>query len=433
MIKLCIRTLLTADLASVSHFCIYIKYVSRCYPPLPSNSENSNKARKVHVVLLNLWRVVGSKGGTEKVFCDMANALHNRGYDVTAICHDANTGKPGFQLDTGIRFINAFKKPPFFAQKTWIKIRTFHFNRNVRHEKRNRMLGQLKATDLLGALKACENADVIIAYQPESAHYVRDLMKSDLPLVTMYHFTPEKFMAEEPFCSIHKDSVSKSNIVQVLMPEYVPIAKHLHPNTPVLCIPNVAPQYEVPAALSSRTIVNIARIASQKRPELLIEAFALLKDRFPDWTCEWWGETHVEPELTERVNALITKHGLENRFLLKGKTNDVESKLRTGSIFAFPSSFEGQSLSLLEAMAMGLPIAGCADCPSVNTMIRDGENGVLTQPTAEAYAEGLAKLMEDEELRRKFGSQAREDMKAYAPERVWNQWENLLRSLTESK
>ena len=64
---------------------------------------------------------------------------------------------------------------------------------------------------------------------------------------------------------------------------------------------------------------------------------------------------------------------------------------------------------------------------------RDGENGVLTQPTAEAYAEGLAKLMEDEELRRKFGSQAREDMKAYAPERVWNQWENLLRSLTESK
>ena len=83
VIKLCIRTLLTADLASVSHFCIYIKYVSRCYPPLPSNSENSNKARKVHVVLLNLWRVVGSKGGTEKVFCDMANALHNRGYDVT--------------------------------------------------------------------------------------------------------------------------------------------------------------------------------------------------------------------------------------------------------------------------------------------------------------------------------------------------------------
>ena len=111
-------------------------------PPLPSNSEKSNKERKVQVVLLNLWRVVGSKGGTEKVFCDMANALHNRGYDVTAICHDANTGKPGYQLDTGIRFINAFKKPPFFAQKTWIKIRTFHFNRNVRHEKRNRMLGQ---------------------------------------------------------------------------------------------------------------------------------------------------------------------------------------------------------------------------------------------------------------------------------------------------
>lgn len=359
----------------------------------------------------------------------MANALHNRGYDVTAICHDANTGKPGFQLDTGIRFINAFKKPSFFAKKTWIKIRTFHFNRNVRREKRNRLLGQWKLNNLLGALKACENTDVIIAYQPESAHYVRDLMKCDLPMVTMYHFTPEKFMAEESFCAIYKDAVSRSDIVHVLMPEYVPIAKSLHPDARVVCIPNVAPQYPEPACLSSKTIINIARIALQKRPELLVEAFALLKDRYPDWTCEWWGETHVEPEVTERVNALISKHGLENRFLLKGKTNDVESKLRTGSIFAFPSSFEGQSLSLLEAMAMGLPIAGCADCPSVNTMIRDGENGVLTQPTAEAYAEGLAKLMEDEELRRKLGTQAKEDMKAYSPDAVWGTWVRLIKEL----
>ena len=77
-------------------------------------------------------------------------------------------------------------------------------------------------------------------------------------------------------------------------------------------------------------------------------------------------------------------------------------------------------------MAMGLPIAGCADCPSVNTMIRDGENGVLTQPTAEAYAEGLAKLMEDEELRRKLGTQAKEDMKAYSADSVWEAWDKLI-------
>lgn len=42
MIKLQVRTLLTADSATVSHFCIHIKYVSRCPPP-PTNVNNQPK------------------------------------------------------------------------------------------------------------------------------------------------------------------------------------------------------------------------------------------------------------------------------------------------------------------------------------------------------------------------------------------------------
>ncbi|MFR4148351.1 MAG: glycosyltransferase [Sutterella wadsworthensis] len=384
----------------------------------------------MNITLVNTWRVIDSKGGTEKVFCDMANELSRRGYDVTAICHDPKIGVPGFPLSTNIHFVNAFKKPSYFDKKSFIKIRALHFNKKERQRRRNNLLAKWKANNLSRALDVCDKADVVIAFQPEAAYLVRGILKSNVPLVTMYHFTPERFNNDDAFHAFFKDAVTSSNIVHVLMPEYVPIAQRFHPGTPVVHIPNIAPQYSEPSSLSSKTIINIARIALQKRPELLVEAFALLKDRFPDWTCEWWGETHVEPGVTERVNALITKYGLENRFLLKGKTNDVESKLRTGSIFAFPSSFEGQSLSLLEAMAMGLPIAGCVDCPSVNTIIRDSENGVLTKPTPEAYAEGLAKLMENEDLRCKLGSQAKEDMKAYSPERVWNQWEKLLRSLT---
>ena len=82
---------------------------------------------------------------------------------------------------------------------------------------------------------------------------------------------------------------------------------------------------------------------------------------------------------------------------------------------------------------MGLPAIGCKECPAVNTLSRGGESGLLCDGTPESLAEALSKLMSDESLRIRFGNVAQKDMKAYAPERVWDQWENLLRSLTVSK
>ena len=81
----------------------------------------------MNITLVNTWRVIDSKGGTEKVFCDMANELSRRGYDVTAICHDPKIGVPGFPLSTNIHFVNAFKKPSYFDKKSFIKIRALHF------------------------------------------------------------------------------------------------------------------------------------------------------------------------------------------------------------------------------------------------------------------------------------------------------------------
>lgn len=57
----------------------------------------------------------------------------------------------------------------------------------------------------------------------------------------MYHFCPEKFIGEWNYESFHKNAVSDSDIVQVLMPEYIQTAQRLHPTTKILCIPNVAP------------------------------------------------------------------------------------------------------------------------------------------------------------------------------------------------
>lgn len=46
------------------------------------------------ILLLNLWRVIESKGGTEKVFFDMGNNLSARGYEVIAVAMDNKDGNP---------------------------------------------------------------------------------------------------------------------------------------------------------------------------------------------------------------------------------------------------------------------------------------------------------------------------------------------------
>ena len=114
---------------------------------------------------------------------------------------------------------------------------------------------------------------------------------------------------------------------------------------------------------------------------------------------------------------------------LCGLTDHVEEKLMNASIFAFPSKTEGFPLSLTEAMAFSLPSVGCKKCPSVNSLIRDGINGLLCEDTPESLAEGLSKLMSNEALRIRLGDQAKQDMKSFAPDEIWGQWEKLLFSV----
>ena len=112
-----------------------------------------------------------------------------------------------------------------------------------------------------------------------------------------------------------------------------------------------------------------------------------------------------------------------------GATRDVPTKLNAASIFCFPSESEGMPLAMTEAMSMGLPVVGCKACPSVNTIVRHGENGFLCDDTPEDIAAHLRILMSDVELRQKMGQQAREDMKQYSPEIIWKRWDDLLKKV----
>lgn len=376
------------------------------------------------VLLVNSWRVIKAKGGTEKVFCNLANALNRRGYSVVMLCCYPKRGRPGFDVDSEVVFLNVGEKE-LFIEKALSRLKSISFDSFARKQKR----GLLKI-DRLARLFEKERerfdlADVIISFQPETSYLLKERLQVTAPIISMFHHDPVVYFGDPLFESTYRKALSECEVLQVLRPEYV--EKLLGISQKVVCIPNSCPEYKQQKDLSSCKIVSVGRInLKQKRTDLLVEAFSLLKDDFPEWTVEMWGELGLNSRDTRYVAELIDKHGLRDRVFLKGVSDDVEAVLRSSSIFAFPSSYEGFSLSLIEAMMVGIPPVGCVDCSGVNTLIESGSNGILAEPNPKSFAEALRLLMENEEKRLLCGDGARRTAEPYNPDAVWASWERLI-------
>ena len=209
----------------------------------------------------------------------MANALTERNYNVTIICSEEKRGRPGFPLNDGVNFINIFDKFSTKSTKLTIyeKIKCFSFKKingkQYRYEARSQKLCDLLNTILNNISKI----DLFISFTPESSYLLSKIYKNHIlrpPVITMYHFCPEKFIGDWNYENFYKNAVSDSDIVQVLMPEYIQIAQHLHPTTKILCIPNVAPfqENDLLPILTSKKIINIARIAEQKKTRVTYQS-----------------------------------------------------------------------------------------------------------------------------------------------------------------
>ena len=388
-----------------------------------------------NIVLVNLWRVINARGGTEKVFFDMANNLSSRGYNVTCLGYDPKREAPAFFVDPKVHFINCFPHNKHEALfNALIRIRACLIpDRAARKKKRAELLSLRKSRFIKSAI---DNArpDVIVVFQPEATWLLLDIIKSEIPVVTMFHFSPGQIFKMTENAPYMNDAMRRCACVQVLRPEYVePTRNHLLTNR-VVYIPNIVPQIQERAELNAKKIINVARLARwQKQQHILVEAFALLKDEFPDWKVELWGETHVEPPYTKYVLNLIDKLGLNGRVTLCGPTDDVQGKLLDSSIFAFPSSEEAFPLALTEAMSAGLSSVGFYGCPAVDGLIVNGSNGLLCDPTPEDLANALRNLMRDKALRQRLGRQAKADMRPYVSEKIWDQWETLLNEIAQKQ
>ena len=152
-------------------------------------------------------------------------------------------------------------------------------------------------------------------------------------------------------------------------------------------------------------IGSVGRLQDVKDQATLVDAFALLRRMLPlaNVRLVLVGDGPLRAALAARIEAA----GLQDSVWLAGPRSDVAPVMRSFSLFALSSIAEGTPVTLLEAMASGLPVVATA-VGGIPDLVEDGRHGALVAPSnPEALAQSLAGYVRERELGRAHGAAGR--------------------------
>jgi glycosyltransferase involved in cell wall biosynthesis len=353
-------------------------------------------------------------GGAERVMVDVVNGLSQRGHLLRVLTFDAPGKSAFYRLDPKIEWIrlkigktDAAATVPDTLKRIWILRKT---------------ILQMKPDAVVGFMHSM--------FIPLGIA----LTGTKIPVVGSEHIVPAHYRKRGPewmllllmplFVSWF---TAVSSQVRTLYPLW--IRRKMTPvNNPVTAVSKRRPDVAA-CGLKPKIILTVGRLEEQKDHATLVDAFALLSEKFPEWDLRIVGEGSQRSCLEKRVLAA----GLTDRVSMPGVISDIPSEYAGAQLFVLPSQYESFGLTLAEALAHGLPAVGFKDCPGVNFLIRNGFNGLLVPPginRSKGLADALCTLMIDQDLRIKCAQNALKLSCAYTLETVLEQWIKLLEGVT---
>lgn len=389
------------------------------------------------ILLANFTKMVNDSGGLAKVTSAFANEMASRGHNVSILYSDESHGDFFYPVKETVHCYNLKDN----ADGSHIKFPLYlkavrEMLRAIGKRPARTVNSWFEEHYLLNNVKYYLNIikpDIIISYQPAASKLLLCDAGTEIPVITMSHGDPEDYFHIYPVKEI--PALRKSAVCQVLMPSFEAHIKNHLTDTKTITIGNAIPQFDFSADLvadkKQYKVIFVGRLTkNHKRPHLLVQAFTKLAAKYPNWILELWGAKDRATYYKE-LEHMISSANLPDRIFIKGATDKVPEKLREADIFAFPSAFEGFGMALAEGMSVGLPSIGYKSCSAVNELIKDGETGFLCDDGVEPLAQALDKLMGDKDLRVQMGKAAKADMAQFAPEKIWNQWEELMKKVVK--
>ena len=169
--------------------------------------------------------------------------------------------------------------------------------------------------------------------------------------------------------------------------------------------------------------VAVGRLEHQKGFDRLISCWKAAVKTHPGWRLDIYGEGPLRNELQRQIDSFR----LQETIKLRGTCTDMAEKYTQYSLHLMSSRHEGLPMTLLEAQAAGLPSVtfdfeyGAAD------IVTDSVNGFLVpQNDTKTFTNRLVQIMDSEDLRAKFGTEAKETAKAFFTENIMWKWQKLI-------
>lgn len=195
----------------------------------------------------------------------------------------------------------------------------------------------------------------------------------------------------------------------------------------LICVPNMLDASAIlqkvehtPYAKNDLCIVSVGRFAPEKHFENIVPAAKALQAM--NLAFMW----HIVGDGSERarVEMLITENGLKDYVILEGSKTNPYPYMKYADLFVHPSYIESQGLTVLEAMALGVP---CVVTKSRGPceFIVDGVNGLLTEQSPESLAEKVLSILTDKTLYQSIKENT-VCPEQFAPDRVMKQIEALI-------
>ena len=350
------------------------------------------------IFVISQAEVVNVVGGAITVFCEFCNMLTANGYDVTGMCF-ANENKRPAKLNDTVKFVNLKYTESGFS-----------YARSLNEYARQ------NCPDLFVFFFPVLYAEADLA--PEF---------DDVPRILMFHSRPDVYLRKSTIKTLQ--SGYKNTIAQILFPSFKQLLPSFTQQGKVVCIPNGVdlPDNTVNQENEKHKIIYLSRVDENKGVEFLIDSFALIAAKYPQWQIDVYG--HVVPEYKDQLEKRIAAKKISTQFHLCGITDKPVKTMLEYDFCVFPSYFEGFGLGLTEALSVGLPAIGLKECTGVNEQITDGVNGFLTDFDEKKYAQKIELLINDRALRRQMSVNAVQSCKKYDKKRIWQMWLELIKSI----
>lgn len=144
-------------------------------------------------------------------------------------------------------------------------------------------------------------------------------------------------------------------------------------------------------------LLSIGELNCNKNHQVVLHALACLKNKKIHYAIAGVGKQH------DFLVNLAKKLGIDKQIHLLGYRTDALKLYKAADIFVFPSFREGLSVSLMEAMANGLPII-CSQIRGNVDLVKNGEGGFLFNPSdISSLNVALENLIESSDTQKRFG------------------------------